>query len=378
MDRSLAALISALGMLGCIDRDPVSPDLMFGPDLQQVAPAGNVSGLVVMTRNVYVGANIDSIALAESVPDLLARVAHQFGVIQSTDFAQRAEALADEIAAARPHLIGLQEVSSILRQFPGFVITGENTPATEVVYDYLAILRAALAARGLDYRVAALTKDWDIELPSATGEDLRLVDHEVILARGDVGIAEVDQRNFSVNLTFTVAGVPVTTTRGWAAVRATVDGRSYRFVSTHLEPADLPDLYPIQMAQASELLQAYAGEALPLIFVGDFNSNADGTTSPTYRTLIDAGMVDTWSQAHPRDPAYSCCQASDLRNAASRLVKRIDFILVRDGLDHPRGRVTGGVHMDIVGEDPADRTGSGLWPSDHAGFVARLLLANGA
>jgi hypothetical protein len=27
----------------------------------------------------------------------------------------------------------------------------------------------------------------------------------------------------------------------------------------------------------------------------------------------------------------------------------------------------------IVGDDPADMTASGLWPSDHAGVVARLV-----
>jgi hypothetical protein len=362
-------------MSACTDRESIGPDA--NPDLSATqAVAVGRGGLAVMTRNVYVGANIDSIALAESIPDLLARVAHQFGVIQSTNFPERALALADEIATTRPHLVGLQEISTILSQFPGFAITGENTPATEVVYDYLAILRAALAARGLDYRVAAVTRDFDIELPSATGHDYRLIDYEVILARGDVAIAEVEQRNFSTNLTIPVGGVPVTLTRGWAAVRATVDGRSYRFVSTHLEPANVPELYPLQMAQAAELLQAYSGETLPLIFVGDFNSNADGTSSPTYQTLIDAGFVDMWSQAHPREPGYSCCQASDLRNPASQLVKRVDLILVRHRTN-PVGRLTGGVHVDIVGEDPMDRTPSGLWPSDHAGFVARLMLANG-
>ena len=30
--------------------------------------------------------------------------------------------------------------------------------------------------------------------------------------------------------------------------------------------------------------------------------------------------------------------------------------------------------VDVVGEDPDDRTESGLWPSDHAGVVATLEL----
>ena len=372
-----AVVVVALGAVACVDRDTASPDLTDRPGLRRALPVEGANALTVMTRNIYVGSNIDSIALAESVPDLLARVAHQYGVIQSTDFAARAEALADEILATRPHLIGLQEVSTILRQFPGYVITGEDTPATEVVYDYVEILLAALSARGLDYRVVALTKDWDVELPSGTGEDVRLIDQEAILARRDVVTDQMEQRNFTVNLTLLVAGIPVTLTRGWAAVRATVNGRSYRFVSTHLEPANIPDLYPLQMAQAAELAEHYASEPLPLILVGDLNTNADGTSSPTYRMLVNARFVDSWAQAHPRDPGYSCCQASGLTNPVSELVKRVDYVLVRDGFGNPAGRISGGVHVDIVGEDPADRTASGLWPSDHAGFVARLTLASG-
>ncbi len=29
---------------------------------------------------------------------------------------------------------------------------------------------------------------------------------------------------------------------------------------------------------------------------------------------------------------------------------------------------------EIVGEEPSDRTASGLWPSDHAGVVAELIV----
>jgi hypothetical protein len=32
--------------------------------------------------------------------------------------------------------------------------------------------------------------------------------------------------------------------------------------------------------------------------------------------------------------------------------------------------------MDVVGDTTADKTPSGLWPSDHAGIVATLVLSN--
>jgi hypothetical protein len=55
-----------------------------------------------------------------------------------------------------------------------------------------------------------------------------------------------------------------------------------------------------------------------------------------------------------------------LDNAASLLDVRVDLVLVRGGL---------GIGSAVrVGEDPDDRTPSGLWPSDHAGVVAGLTL----
>jgi hypothetical protein len=44
------------------------------------------------------------------------------------------------------------------------------------------------------------------------------------------------------------------------------------------------------------------------------------------------------------------------------------LILVKPDL----GRLFQAVDMVIVGEEPRDRTASGLWPSDHAGVVAGI------
>ena len=72
---------------------------------------GQAGRLKVMTQNVYVGANLFKILNPEQpVPINAAEI---FGDIQVTDFAQRAESIADLIAEHEPHLIGLQEVSQV-------------------------------------------------------------------------------------------------------------------------------------------------------------------------------------------------------------------------------------------------------------------------
>ncbi len=73
-------------------------------------------------------------------------VAVQAGIGRALDFPARAGAIANEIQAKKPDLIGLQEVTN-------WTTEGFNPPPS---YDFLAILEGALAARGLDYEVAAV------------------------------------------------------------------------------------------------------------------------------------------------------------------------------------------------------------------------------
>ena len=110
--------------------------------------------------------------------------------------------------------------------------------------------------------------------------------------------------------------------------------------------------------------------------MGDLNSDAEGgpgdpSWTPTYGTLVDAGFQDTWELDHPGVPfdGLTCCQADLVNNDVSTLYQRIDFILIR-ARDHQgsSNRLPGSIHVEIVGEEQADRTeASGFWPADHAG-----------
>jgi hypothetical protein len=61
---------------------------------------------------------------------------------------------------------------------------------------------------------------------------------------------------------------------------------------------------------------------------------------------------------------FTCCQKSNLRNDVSNLSRRIDYVFVRNDMEVQKAQRVG--HRQI------DRTPSGLWPSDHAGVVARV------
>jgi hypothetical protein len=56
------------------------------------------------------------------------------------------------------------------------------------------------------------------------------------------------------------------------------------------------------------------------------------------------------------------------------LEKRIDLIFARSNIWYNNWQIIGPVFAIVVGDNPEDMTPTGLWPSDHAGVVARLCI----
>jgi len=333
------------------------------------------NSVVVMTRNVYVGGNVDRV-IEETDPDLVpVQVAITFAEVMSTDFEYRAEALVDEIEKAQPHLIGLQEISLIRYQSPSDFVDGVYIPnATLVFWDYLDILMNTLANRGLDYYVAGIVQNADVEVPMIVSisplafDDVRLTDYDVVLARGDVITGNVVEKNYAA----LIYDPPIIIPRGYVAVDATVGHKTYRFVNTHLEPFD-PD---IQEAQAVELLFDLNNETLPIILVGDLNTEAP--TGDTYQMLLYNNYVDAWARndVRPRIPGYTSNHDVDLRNDIVDLDERIDLIMVKSHVGMNGIHNIGPVFAYVVGDELKDQfefpDGSLMWPSDHAGVAALL------
>ncbi len=374
-----------------------------------------VSGRVnVMTQNLYVGADLFKILEAQSPEEIPLKVTEIFLDIQATDFEDRAGAIAELVARQNPHLIGLQEVSNILVQCPGDAVVGNPEPAQEPFSDYLVLLLDALEARGLDYSVGAEVPNADVEVPAvaydSTGTpvlegcappaefpfiDVRLVDRDVILVRSDVEYSNPVGMNFGTNLTVPTEGGAVEFTRGWTALDASINGRTFTFFNTHLEVSGNPFARAVQFAQASELVAILGGLDGTIVAVGDFNSSAaDGAfvdcsvpgqnpgdppvnfQCPTpYEVMSLNGYVDTWDQrGGPWDAGFTCCQDDLLDNEDSAHDERIDLIWVRPAADHYGGPVARGVAAETLGDSPEDKSAGGLWPSDHAGVGARMTI----
>lgn len=318
-----------------------------------------------MTRNLYLGTDFNVILGAQSPQEIPVRVSQFFANVQATNYPERVKALADEIAANRPHLIGLQEVALYRMQTPSDYLTGVTTPnASTVVLDFLGLLEAELAARDLPYKVVNESVNVDEELPGARSAtefyDLRLTLRNVILARPNVRTTASDVGTFDAELVIPIGGTTASFTRSYGWVDAIVAGVPFRFVNAHLETEAAP---AIQEAQASEILQIVNDLEEPVIMVGDFNSAADGSTTGSYAHLTSR-LTDAFALTNPGDVGYTCCQAADLMNTESALTRRIDLILYRGNINV--------AWSQRVGEATSDRTPSGLWPSDHAGVAAKI------
>lgn len=172
--------------------------------------------------------------------------------------------------------------------------------------------------------------------------------------------------HFAVNCQIpSVAFGPITILRGWASVDVWTRGRTFRFISTHLDGDCLPFTSTVQVAQALEVLHGPANTRLPVVFVGDINASPLDPVPSAYQVLADAGFVDAWSVAGSGD-GFTCCQADDLLNPTSILDTRIDVVLFHGDFDVQA--------VTVTGDDPADRTVSGLWPSDHGGVATTLAI----
>jgi len=371
---------------------------------QMAAADSDNDKIKVMSRNIYLGADIfPVIATAQQQAELPPEqqnpiaiplaVSEVFQTVQATNFPERAQALADEIERRRPHVIGLQEVSQWFIG-PADSLVGGTSPATDVVYDYLDILMAALAERGLDYTIASSIDNADLELPMVTGADatgyptfadIRLHDRDVILVKNNPNVSFSNEYsgNFTTNGTTSIGGTTIEFTRGYNMIDVNVKGADYRFVNTHLEVGGGEPYSSLQAIQMNELLQVIAATTVaetPVVLVGDFNSSPDdqpfesafglGTLYPPYMQAVGTGYNDLWmSKKKPKD-GFTCCFAPDVSDEDAQLYSRIDHIFI-----DAKGREIAKLKAKVVGDSNADMTDvSGLNPSDHAGVFGKIKL----
>jgi endonuclease/exonuclease/phosphatase family metal-dependent hydrolase len=361
----------------------------------QVKAAG--PALKVMTRNLYLGVDIQRpIRAIQGITDPLAAVQAlgnatftARGIVDDTDFGTRSRLLAEEIAAEKPDLVGLQEVAlwrSGPLDLPNAAIPNETT----VDLDFLKMLRAQLKAAGTPYRAVSVNQLSDVESPSFSGtladpgpgaQDVRLTMHDVILKRvgSPVKILKHREKDYATNFAIPpLAGRTLDFTRGYQWVDARLAGTKFRFINTHLEAFSSDIAY----RQIKEMLQGPGSYKGTTVIVCDCNSDplletvktSIGDTrphsDPYWLAVGKRGFHDTWLQWKPARFGWTSGLSETVDDAdASGFDHRIDMVFARTG-EGRRLKVVGGA---VTGNTLASKDATtGLWPSDHAGVVMKL------
>ena len=344
--------------------------------------------VTVMTRNLFLGADLGPALQAPDIPGAIDGAGTVWNELQSTKFPERAAPLAREIKRSQADLVGLQEVALWRKQVPSDggarpispILTAQ--PARDLEFDFLALLRAELKKIGAKYRVVVVQKEFGGELPvdvdhnDATGTgplavfgadfDASLTMRDVILVRrgSNVRLGKTRKRHFKNRYEPNVGGIPIPVDRGWVSVEARIGDSRFRFIDTHLEAFGDPK---IRARQAKELVRGPLRTKKLVILAGDLNSGIARHNEPeqpgddlAFRALARFGMKD-------RGAVQSCCyESGDLFNPNAVFDHTVDHILTKPGVRRIRAYVTG--------HDRSERTASGLWPSDHGGVVSRLRL----
>ncbi|MGH2963600.1 MAG: endonuclease/exonuclease/phosphatase family protein [Solirubrobacterales bacterium] len=373
--------------------------------------------VTVMTRNVYLGADLNPALGASGIPEAIDGAGQIWREFQSTNFPERAVPLAREIKDTKPDLVGLQEVASWYTQTPsdgGWTESGGlGAPASEagqLEQNFLELLMAQLnEGKGPKYREVIVQEEFTGELPvdaddntgTGTGPlaalgadfDAQLIMHDAILVKkgSKVKLGKTNAAHYDNRFTAEIipGAVEVGVDRGWVSVEAKVGGSGkkgknasaskkgggkskFRFINTHLEAFGEPT---IREAQAKELIAGPANTNKQVILVGDINSGLQERHAAgsyefqpgdplAFEAFAAAGFKDNGAKKLNKPYPQTCC--GDPRNADLVFDHTVDHVLTKPGLKTLKAFATG--------NDPDQRTPSGLWPSDHGGKVSKLQL----
>ena len=351
-------MVAAVLLLGACDDDGISSPILPGV---QGAAQGHLKAL---SWNVYVGTDVDAVieALADGFQesDLLVLQA-QIQTLVMTDFPTRAGAMVDEIADRRPHVVGLQEITTLDLQ-----------PFGLGTIDFLEIVQDALAARGLNYVVADTVKNIDVSIEVPGVGAIGLTDYDVMLVDADrVQVLDAWGKTFDLNMVDLIGPVGgISLVRGYVYANIMIGEKDYHVVTAHLESSGYAPMLPmLRGVQATEIVTVLA-DADRAVVMGDLN---DEGASPMNAAFAAGGFVDVWPALYPGTDGFTCCHALTLNEEVPAYTKRIDYLFVR-GIEHPIQGLKGS--MEILGEEPGDRILEApyypLWPSDHLGLFANL------
>ena len=282
--------------------------------------------LTVMGRNLYLGA--DAPAALELLPDTRAAMQFMWDQVPDTDFDTRAARFAEEFARYQPDVIGLQEATVWACRDGLF---GGLTP----VYDFTERLLEVTREAGVEYVIAEAdgepANNPGYEIPAVPflttvtdpdtfqpifGSDSAACGFTIgdaLLVRADLADAVVATGTSEYEDRYAVAPVVFEIDRGYAWADLAVGGTTVRVVTTHLESVWREGEVTPGALQTQQLIDDLAGTTVPLVVLGDFNSDprdprATGAPNPAEQP-VESDVCPAQPDNPTLDTADATCSA---------------------------------------------------------------------
>ena len=368
----------------------------------QVAASADEKPIKVMSRNLYLGADV-GVAL-QLIPNLPAAAQFMWKQVQETDFSKRKDILVSEIQSESPDVIGLQEATIWYCQAKPWskkveVFNFTNQLLQALNGTYIIAEKDGRKAFNPGYSIGPipfLTRVNDAK----TFQPLFGQDHadcgfqigDALLIKSELKQYINQVGNTEYDAVYKVVPTLMEIYRGYTWADITMQGSNVRFVATHLESLWDANKVPKAADQARQLVKDLASTQSPLVVIGDFNSDprdprqkgyanpgeqptasekcpAGSTQCSPYKIMRDAKFTDAGPDAS--DPATFTWGMNALltgpdparKTAASAMgntygfTDRLDYIFLKNGIDVLTSK--------IIGQAPP-------YGTDHAGVMAEL------
>ena len=368
----------------------------------QVAASADEKPIKVMSRNLYLGADV-GVAL-QLIPNLPAAAQFMWKQVQETDFSKRKDILVSEIQSESPDVIGLQEATIWYCQAKPWskkveVFNFTNQLLQALNGTYIIAEKDGRKAFNPGYSIGPipfLTRVNDAK----TFQPLFGQDHadcgfqigDALLIKSELKQYINQVGNTEYDAVYKVVPTLMEIYRGYTWADITMQGSNVRFVATHLESLWDANKVPKAADQARQLVKDLASTQSPIVVIGDFNSDprdprqkgyanpgeqptasekcpAGSTQCSAYKVMRDAKFTDAGPDAS--DPATFTWGMNALltgpdparKTAASAMgntygfTDRLDYIFLKNGIDVLTSK--------IIGQAPP-------YGTDHAGVMAEL------
>lgn len=393
MKRLLLSILVALAIV------PINPAQAAEPQV------------TVMTRNLYLGSDV-GVAM-DLIPNLSAAAQFMWDQVKKTDFNKRAPKLAEEVIAKKPDVVGIQEATIwfckkniFSKRTEVFNFTRQFLAATkEQGVEYVLAQKDGKTALNTGYSIAAVPFVTMVNDPETFqplfGQDKAACGFEIadaLAIRADLANKVLKVGNTEYEQTYTIVPTIMTIYRGYTWADIQIGNTPVRFVTTHLESLWDDNKVPNSAIQAKQLISDLKNTKMPVIVMGDFNSDPRDPRMPenpnpggqpvasdacpagtskcnAYLLMSEAGFVDsgpdpmlpenyTWGMnALLTGPDLVRLKVAKQLGNQAGYTDRLDYVFSKNGVKV----LTSG----LVGALPPNNLNT-----DHAGVVTTLSIPN--